>query len=72
MKTKRGKIATDAAIGSILEANAARVFEKNEVILPSDADSVLGAEASISNNKIHVDSQGFLSTKRAVRSKQRK
>ncbi len=37
MKTKRGKIATDAAIGSILEANAARVFEKNEVIIPSDA-----------------------------------
>ena len=72
MSNSNRQIKTDAMIESILEANATQVLENNKENVPTDEQKVLGAKAPSSARKIHVDDQGFLTTKNALRSKRPK
>lgn len=72
MSNSKRQIKTDATIESILEANATQVLENNRENVPSDEQRVLGAKEQSSVQKLHVDDQGFLTTKNAFRNKRSK
>jgi hypothetical protein len=66
MKSTKGQINTDTAIVSVMEANPPRVFEKNEVMFLCATEPVLAA--STASERIYVDNQGFLTTKKSLHS----
>jgi hypothetical protein len=66
------QIKMDASIGSMLEAKAVQVLQKNKDDVPNEEEKVLGAEAAICNERLQVDDQGFVTTKRTAVGKLRK
>jgi hypothetical protein len=64
MSNIKRQIKTDVSIESILEVNVVQAFEKDQENVPSDEERALGAEGAISTQRIHVNDQGFLTTKK--------
>ncbi len=63
MRYSKKQIESDATMVSILEANAVEIFEKNGDRIPSAEEKVLASQAPLSEVRVHVDKQGFLTTK---------